>query len=33
MDIINISGSTTFSLTSSDNNKQIYINCEANKHT
>lgn len=30
MDIINISGSTTFSLTSSDNNKQIYINCESN---
>lgn len=33
MDIINISGSTTFSLTSSDNNKQIYINCEANNVT
>lgn len=33
MDIINISGSTTFSLTSNDNNKQIYINCESNNVT
>lgn len=33
MDIINVSSSTAYSLTVNDNNKQIYINCEANNVT